>query len=109
MTWCHPRLHPLIASRLIPWIDNDYLVDEDAKHLARLRFARQDHDNEVVEAIVGHRHPQGTRPNKRNTVFKLRWFATSPEQDTWLPYKDVKELALLEDYLAANPELLHLR
>ena len=64
--------------------------------------AAVDTDEYVVEAIIDHRG----NPNRRSTLeFLVRWLGYEPEEDTWLPWKNVKELAALDVYAAAHPEL----
>lgn len=83
-------------------------------HLSRLRkydasmtddpvaLAAVDTDEYVVEAIIDHRG----NPNRRSTLeFLVRWLGYEPEEDMWLPWRNVKELAALDVYAAAHPEL----
>ena len=63
--------------------------------------AAADKEEFEVEAIVDHR----TAKNKSGWQFRVRWRGYEPEEDSWLPYKQVKELAALDAYLEAHPEL----
>ena len=55
-----------------------------------------------VESIVDHK---GSHRNKRTLQFRIRWLGYGPDDDTWLPYKDAKDLKALDDYLQFHPEL----
>jgi hypothetical protein len=67
-----------------------------------LQLAALDHDEYVVDSIADHRRI-GTR--KHNLEFLVRWLGYEPSEDTWEPYSTVKDLAALDQYLAAHPEL----
>jgi hypothetical protein len=66
--------------------------------------AAVDADEFVVEAIVAHRGLRGPRSNYRRNQL-VRWAGYQPEDDNWLPYRDVAELEALDDYAARHPEL----
>ena len=86
------------ASRLILWHDrSDSTSDSAAK--ARQEAALRDNDEFVVEKIVDHKKVSS------RLEFRIRWLGYAPEEDTWLPYREVKDLAALDEYLAAHPEL----
>ena len=67
-----------------------------------LRIAGIDHNEYVVEAIVNHR---GNPRKRRDMEFLVRWKGYEPGDDTWEPYATVKDLAALDEYSAAHPEL----
>jgi hypothetical protein len=65
-----------------------------------IAIASVDDDEYEVEAIIGHRGK-----SVRNLSFRVRWVGYPPSQDSWLRYRDVKELAALDAYIAATPSL----
>jgi hypothetical protein len=81
-------------------------------HVSRLRrydmsltadpvdIAAKDADEWKVEAIVEH-----VGSNKRNLQFRVRWEGFGHEDDTWLPYADVRDLQALDAYGREHPEL----
>ena len=74
-------------------------VKQEGVNLAEL--AMLDHDMYVAEAIVDHR---GTNSGKvSNLEFKLRWSGYEEADDSWVPWKDCRQLELLPLYLQANP------
>jgi hypothetical protein len=76
----------------------------DASRSDPVAIAAVDDNEYEVEAIVDHR---GT--TKRTLQFKVRWIGYPPSQDSWLPLRDVNELAALDVYLTSQPELSRLR
>ena len=89
------------ASRIIPWHDRSDPMSDSATN-TRYDAALRDNDEYVVEKIVDH-HGNPSRPASLD--FRVRWLGYAPEEDTWLPYREVKDLAALDEYLAAHPEL----
>jgi hypothetical protein len=56
-----------------------------------------DNKDEVrVEALIDHRGD----PKKRKTLFfRVRWVGEEPSNDQWLPWKEVKDLILMDAYI----------
>lgn len=67
-------------------------------------LASVDKDEWVVETILDHRGPQSGRP-KTKLEFKVRWKGFEPEDDSWLPYSEVRDLEALDVYSSHHPEL----
>jgi hypothetical protein len=78
------------ASRVIPFRHPKTLTEEEARALAAV-----DMDEFYVREIVEHRGG-GTNPKKWE--YRVRWLGYEPEDDTWLPYKSVKDLEALDKY-----------
>jgi hypothetical protein len=70
------------------------MTEEEATALAAV-----DLDEFYVEKIVGH---TGTGRNPKRMEFKVRWLGYEPEDDTWMPWKSVKDLEALEVYAREN-------
>jgi len=66
-----------------------------------LEVAAVDADEFIVDKIVDHR---GSLP-KSKLEFRVRWAGYTDEDDTWEPYKNVKDLAALDAYARTHPEL----
>lgn len=67
-----------------------------------LEVAARDADEHVVEAIVEHR---GNARRRSSLQFRVRWAGYEPSEDTWEAYRDVKDLAALDEYARGHPEL----
>jgi hypothetical protein len=67
--------------------------------------AAVDNEEFEVEAIVDHRLLPGRGPRRRRLEFRVRWRGYEPEEDTWLPFAQVKDLAALDVYALEHPEL----
>jgi hypothetical protein len=79
---------------------------ELSENVDPLQVAALDRDEYIVEAIVEHRGPRKGKP--RNLLeFKVRWQGYGPEEDLWLPYKEVKDLEVLDEYAREHPQLGH--
>ena len=69
-----------------------------------VEVAVADAEEFVVESIVGHRAPR-RNCRRQDLEFRVRWARHDPEEDTWLPYREVAELAALDAYALLHPEL----
>ena len=67
-----------------------------------LRIAGLDHHEFIVEAIIDHR---GDGRNKKDLEFLVRWQGFEPGDDTWESYTTLKDVAALDIYSCAHPEL----
>lgn len=80
-----------------------YLIDDD---LDPTDAAQMDDDEFEVEKIVDH---TGTPKARRDMDFQVRWKGYGPDEDTWLPYAEVRELKALDDYIELHTELSQLK
>jgi hypothetical protein len=89
-------------------------LKETSQHVSMLKLfdssrsdpmviAATDNDEYVVEAIIAHKGK-----TKRNLTFRVRWTGYPPSQDSWLRYRDVKDLEALDVYVAEHPSLAKL-
>jgi hypothetical protein len=67
-----------------------------------LKLAAADRDEFIVEFIVDHR---GSMKKPSKLEFKVRWQGYDESEDTWEPYRGVKELTALDTYLQDHPEI----
>ena len=86
------------TSRLRPFRHPAEMTKEEIEVLSAV-----DLDEYYVEKIVAH---EGKGRNPKNWKFKVRWFGYEPEEDTWLNWTAVKDLAALDTYSKEHPELL---
>ena len=64
-------------------------------------LAASDKDEFVVESIIDHTGD----PKKRSSLqFRVRWLGFDESEDTWLPYKAVKDLEALDFYISGLSE-----
>jgi len=92
------RVQSVDAERLTRWTDR--AQDPAVQSKTRLEAAAHDHDEYLVSHIVDH-----TGNSKRTYQFRVRWAGYGPEEDTWLPYKVVKNLEELDRYKQLYPEI----
>lgn len=88
------------VSRLFKFLATDALEVPTEDAARDLNLA--DRQEFEVDFIVEHK---GTHRRKRDLQFRIRWVGYPPEEDTWLPYSEVKELAALDAYLREHREL----
>jgi hypothetical protein len=78
------------------------VVPPDATKDDILRLAGIDHQEYLVESIIGHR---GDIKRKKQLEFLIRWKGYDPSDDSWEPYASVKDLVALDEYSKLHPEL----
>ena len=87
---------------------------EETLHVTRLRkfdatncdpelAEMMDKGDDRVDCIVDH-HPPGPfqRGKRLKLDFKVRWVGYGSDEDTWIPYREVKDNEALEEYMAVN-------
>ena len=67
-----------------------------------LALASIDLDEYYVDKIVEH---EENRKYSKNWKFKVRWVVNEPEENSWLNWTAVKDLAALDTYSREHPEL----
>jgi len=66
-------------------------------------IAAADKDLYLVEKIVAHK---GKVSKKQQMEFRVRWLGyPDPADDTWLPWREVRMLEALAEYVNGNPKL----
>jgi hypothetical protein len=78
---------------------------DSSRTLDAVEVAQVDRDEWEVEAIVEHLQPTGKKKPKKDWSFKVRWRGFDASEDSWLPFSEVRDLAALDVYLKAHPEL----
>jgi hypothetical protein len=77
-------------------------VHTNATEEQLLLLAAADKDEFVVESIIAHRKASRS---KKAYEFRVRWQGYEIDDDTWLPYRNVKDLAALDTYFIEHQEL----
>jgi hypothetical protein len=68
-----------------------------------LKLAAKDKDEYIVDNIVDFR---GNLNGPRSKLeFRVRWKGYDDSEDTWLPYRNVRDLAALDIFAEDKPEL----
>jgi len=66
--------------------------------------AAKDHEEYEVQEILEHRK-NGNANKLNNFEFKIRWKNYQESDDSWLPYKEVRQLEALDNYLKHHPSV----
>jgi hypothetical protein len=72
--------------------------------LSPVALAAADKDEFIVESIIDHRGSSKSKSNSK-LEFRIRWLGYHESEDTWLPWREVKDLKALDDYAKSVPEL----
>jgi transposase InsO family protein len=80
------RVH---INRIVPFLFDPKKTDPQ-------KVAAHDADEFHIEMITSHR---GRFSNKRNLEFKVKWTGFDESYDTWEPWKNLKDVEQLHDYL----------
>jgi hypothetical protein len=85
------------SSFLKPYIHND-------KNISPFEIAMKDKLEYIVDKIISHRLVSDIAGinNKTNYEFKIRWLGYTKDDDTWLPWKEVRDLEAMDTYLREN-------
>ena len=76
-----------------------FIVDQDP-----VAVAAEDKREFPVEAILDH-EVKGNGKQLSQWSFLVRWRHCEPHDDMWLPYREVKDLEALDNYLDSNPSV----
>jgi transposase InsO family protein len=71
----------------------------DARFTDPVEVARHDTSEFLVERIISH---EGDFKDKSTLKFRVRWAGYGPEDDTYEPWKHVRDTAQLHEYLRLN-------
>jgi hypothetical protein len=85
------------VERLVP-----FETSPDVTPAQLVELAGIDVDEFVVDHIIDHRE---NGRQHRHWEFLVRWQAYEPSEDSWLPWRDVKDLAAMDVYSREHPEL----
>jgi hypothetical protein len=91
------------SSFLKPYIHSD-------KNVSPYQVAMRDKQEYLVDKLVAHRlvsEIAGVN-NKTSYEFKVRWLGYTALDDTWLPWKEVRDLEAMDRYLRNNKTLAKL-
>jgi hypothetical protein len=67
-----------------------------------VKLAAADRDEFVVEFIVDHR---GSMKKTSKLEFRIRWQGYDESEDSWIPWREAKELQAMDGYLKDHPEI----
>lgn len=89
-----PRPRPVNVSRLAAYRYDPTLTSP-------LDAARRDLDEFVVHEVCDHRYTAAgdERKEKGRMEFKVKWLGYGPEEDSWEPWKDMREVKAVHRYL----------
>ena len=102
------KVKDLISGKIISFHVDRFKVfikDVEAMEADLIPFAAADKDEFVVEQIVDH---QGSIKKRNAMKFRIRWQGYDESEDTWLPWKEVKDLIALDNYILLTPDLIGL-
>ena len=72
----------------------------DPTHTSPLDVARRDLDEFIVEEITDHRYTDmGERREKGRMELRVKWLGHGPEENSWEPFKNLREVKALHRYL----------
>jgi hypothetical protein len=74
----------------------------DAIGTSLVTLAAADRDEFVVEFIVDHR---GSMKKSSKLDFRIRWQGYDESEDTWIPWREAKQLEAMDLYLRDHPEI----
>ena len=98
--WCQDLLSgrqtPLFVDRLKEFTPSDQISNEDV--------AVVDKNDFIVEAILAHK---GKTKPRSNLQFKVKWlgYPLANDNTDWIPWKQAKNLILIDDYLQSKAPL----
>lgn len=74
-----------------------FLYDPD--HVNPTDIAMQDNQEFLIDHIMEHR---GDRHDKTNMEFKVRWAGYDESEDSWEPWKELRNTSQLHEYLRTH-------
>ncbi len=88
---------------LKPYVHSD-------KNVSPFQVAMRDKQEYLVHSLVAHRLVSDIagKNNKTSYEFKVRWLGYTALDDTWLPWKEVRDLEAMDIYLRNNKDLAKL-
>jgi hypothetical protein len=91
------KVLPFFIDRLQPYKSDLGEEGIDSEFPTPATIAAVDRDAFVVDSIVDHK---GNPKNKNSLLFRVRWAGYEPSEDTWEPYKNLKNVVALEAYIS---------
>jgi len=93
-------LHDLVKNKNISvHVSRLKVFEYDPRRTDPLAIAARDNDEEEVESIIDH---FGNPKMKSGMDFRVRWAGFDANEDTWLPWSEVRNIPALHTYLRAN-------
>ena len=89
------RVLEVHVEMLRPFKLRDDIIESDLRRMAQL-----DHSEYMVERVIGHKGN-----SKRTVKFLIKWEGYDDDHNTWEPWNHVNGNVLVDQYIAAHPEL----
>jgi hypothetical protein len=96
----------LITNKVIPYFIDRLKPYRGSNDIDPKSLSMADKEEFYVDSIVDH---TGDPKQKKSLKFRVRWLGYSPDEDTWEPYKTVRECEALDRYVSEHPELQSLK
>ena len=96
----------IVTMQVAPYFVTRLKKYHDDNTIEPLALAAIDRDELEVEAIVGH---TGSYKDRNSMKFRVRWKDFQPEDDTWEPWRGVRDLQVLDEYIETHPHLNSLK
>ena len=82
----------------------------DRNNITPFDIAMRDKQDYLVSKLVAHRlvSELAGKNLKNSYEFRVRWLGYEASEDTWLPWKAVRDLKALDEYLLENKNLAKL-
>ena len=93
-------VHDLVQNKDIPiHVTRLKVFEHDPIRTDPLAIAAKDNEEDEIEFVITH---SGDPKRKSDMDFKVRWLGFDENEDSWLPWSEVRNVPALHSYLWAN-------